>query len=75
MKIVITEKQASIEGKGSVTTIFALLTKCIEAVLLAAVQTGELDFCQALAMVLDCTYYAKEEINEMVRGDKNEPDL
>lgn len=48
MKIVITETQASIEGKGNVTTIFALLTKCIEAVLLAAIQTGELDFVKHL---------------------------
>lgn len=68
MKITITEKGTSIEGKGSVTTLFALLTKGIEAVILAAIQTGELDACQALAMVLDCTYYAKEEIMEIQMG-------
>lgn len=72
MKMIITEKSASIEGKGSVTMIFALLTKAIEAVLLTAMQTGKLNFCQALAMVLDCTYYAKEEINEMIRGEEHE---
>lgn len=72
MKITITEKGTCIEGKGSVTTLFALLTKGIETVLLAAVQTGELDFFQALAMVLDCTYYAKEEINALVRGEEHE---
>lgn len=72
MKIIITEKGTSIEGKGSVVTLFALLTKGIEAVILGAMQTGELDFCQALAMVLDCTYYAKEKINAMVRGEENE---
>ena len=72
MKIIITEKGTSIEGMGDVTTLFTLLTKGIEAVLLAAVQTGEMNFCQALAMVLDCTYYAKEEINVMLRGDENE---
>lgn len=72
MKMIITEKSASIEGKGSVTMLFALLTKAIEAALLAGMQTGELDFCQALAMVLDCTYYAKEEIHAMARGEENE---
>lgn len=72
MKITIAENGTTIEGKGSVTTLFALLTKGIEAVILAAIQTGELDFCQSLAMLLDCTYYAKEEINTMVRGEENE---
>lgn len=69
MKIIITEKGTSIEGKGTITTLFALLTKGIEAVLLAAMQSGELDFCQALAIVLDCTYYAKQEINEVLGGN------
>ena len=72
MKIIITENGASIEGKGNVRILFALLTKGIEAVLLAAMQTGEMNFCQALAMVLDCTYYAKEEIREMMRGEEND---
>ena len=70
MKMIITEKSTSIEGNGSVITLFALLTKGIEAVVLAAVQAGELDACQALAMVLDCTYYAKEEIMEIQMGGK-----
>lgn len=72
MKITITENGTTIEGKGSVTTLFVLLTKGIEAVLLAAVQSGEMTFCQALSMVLDCTYYAKEEIHAMLRGEENE---
>jgi len=71
MKMIITEKQCSIEGKGNPELLLALLIKGIEAVILALIQQCHMDITQAGFLVYQCVSTAADEVLEMTEG-KNE---
>jgi len=69
MKIIITEKGTTIEGKGSSKVLLALLTKGIEAVILALMNYHNLDILQAGFLVYQCVSRAAYEVLEMTKED------
>jgi len=69
MKIIITEKGTTIEGKGSSKVLLALLTKGIEAVILALMNYHNLDILQAGFLVYQCVSTAAYEVLEMTKED------
>lgn len=70
MKIVITENSASIEGRGNMRLLLALLTKGIVSVMIALIQSEKLSVMQAGFIVYQCVHKASEEVLDMAMEDK-----
>ena len=67
MKIIITEKGTTIEGKGSSKVLLALLVKGIEAVMLALMNYPNLDITQAGFLAYQCVSRAADEVLEITK--------
>lgn len=72
MKIIITETNTTIEGKGNSKLLLALLVKAIVAVMTAMIQCSKLDITQAGFLVYQCVSTAADEVLEMTEGKENE---
>ena len=72
MKIVITEKQVVIEGKGNLKLLLALLTKAIESVMIALMQHHNLTIMQAGFMAYKCVNNASDKLLDMTEDKENE---
>jgi len=72
MKIIITETNTTIEGKGNPKLILALLIKGIEAVILTLMQTDKMNITQAGFLVYQCVSTAADEVLEMTKEKENE---
>jgi len=72
MKIIITETNTTIEGKGNSKLLLALLVKAIVAVMTAMIQYSKLDITQAGFLVYQCVSTAADEVLEMTKEKENE---
>ncbi len=72
MKIIITETNTTIEGKGNSKILLAMLVKGIVAVMMALIQYPGLDITQAGFLVYQCVSSAADEVLEMTKEKEHE---
>ena len=72
MKIIITEKQALIEGKGTLLMLINLAVKAMIAIMVSLVEHWHMDAREALSIIHNCADIAAEEAMNITGGKENE---